>query len=90
MVLKFYSNVAKRSKLKVRKFLGLIPPFGEVTGENLVKGGGSFSSPNFHTYGIELKSKREISNSRLVKKTVFTNLLSSKHEKYVKAIYYSG
>ena len=92
MVLKFYSNVAKRLKLKVRKFLGLIPPFGEVTGENLVKegGGGSFFSPSFHTYGIELKSKREISNFRLVKKTVFTNLLSSKHEKYVKAIYYSG
>ena len=54
------------------------------------RGGGSFFSPSFHTYGIELKSKREISNFRLVKKTVFTNLLSSKHEKYVKAIYYSG
>ena len=47
MVLKFYSNVAKRLKLKVRKFLGLIPPFGEVTGENLVKGGGLFFLSQF-------------------------------------------
>ena len=38
MILKFYTNVAKGLKLKVRKFLGLIPKFVEVTGEKLVGG----------------------------------------------------
>ena len=32
--MKFYTSVAKGLKLKVRKFLGLIPMFVEVTGEN--------------------------------------------------------
>ena len=36
--LKFYASVAKVLKLKVRKFLGLIPTFLEVTGETLVGG----------------------------------------------------
>ena len=40
MGLKLYTNVAKGLKLKVRKFLGLIPTFVEVTGEKLVRGGG--------------------------------------------------
>ena len=35
--LKFYTSVAKGLKLKVRKFLGLIPMFVEVTGEKLAK-----------------------------------------------------
>ena len=34
--LEFYTSVAKRLKLKVRKFWGLIPTFLEVTGEKLV------------------------------------------------------
>ena len=34
--LKFYTSVAKGLKLKVRKFLGLIPTFAEVIGEKLV------------------------------------------------------
>ena len=38
--LKFYTSVAKGSKLKVRKFLGLIPMFVAVTGEKLVGRGG--------------------------------------------------
>ena len=38
MDLKFYTSVAKRSKLKLRKFWGLIPTFVEVTGEKLVGG----------------------------------------------------
>ena len=41
MVLKFYTSEAKGLKLKVRKFLGLIPTFVEVTGEKLVEGGGA-------------------------------------------------
>ena len=35
MILKFYSSVTKGLKLKVKKFLGLIPTFGEVTVENV-------------------------------------------------------
>ena len=35
MALKSYTNVAKGLKLKVRKFLGLLPTFVEVTGEKL-------------------------------------------------------
>ena len=36
MALKFYASVAKRLKLKVKKFLRLIFMFVEVTGEKLV------------------------------------------------------
>ena len=36
MALKIYNSVAKKLKLKVGKFLGLIPTFVEVTGEKLV------------------------------------------------------
>ena len=39
----FYTSVAKGLKLKVRKFLGLIPTFPEVTEEKLV--GGAFFPP---------------------------------------------
>ena len=35
--LKFYNNVAKGLKLKVRKFWGLNPTFVEVTGEKPVE-----------------------------------------------------
>ena len=38
MVLKFYTSVAKRLKLKVRKFWWLIPAFVEIKGEKLVGG----------------------------------------------------
>ena len=41
--LKFYTSVIKGLKLKVRKFLGLIPTFVEVTWEKLV--GGDFLRP---------------------------------------------
>ena len=33
---KFYTSVTKGSKLKFRKFWGLVPTFAEVTGEKLV------------------------------------------------------
>ena len=36
MVLKFYTSVVKRLKLKVKKLWGLIPTIVEVTGEKLV------------------------------------------------------
>ena len=40
MALKFYTSVEKGLNLNVRKFLGIIPTFVAVTGENLV--GGAF------------------------------------------------
>ena len=51
MALKFYNSVATGLKLKVRKFLGLIPKFVEVIGENGEvggegQGGGAFWSPH--------------------------------------------
>ena len=36
--LRFYTSIAKGLKLKVRRFLGLIPTFVEVAGEKLVWG----------------------------------------------------
>ena len=38
MNLKFYTSVAKGLKVKVRKFLELVPTFVEVTRENLIGG----------------------------------------------------
>ena len=38
IALKFYTSVAKGSKLKVRKFWGLVRTFVEVIGEKLVRG----------------------------------------------------
>ena len=35
MAMKFYTSVAKRLKLKIRKFWELILMFVEITGENL-------------------------------------------------------
>ena len=43
--LAFYTSVAKGLKLKVKRFLGIIPTFVEVTKENLV--GKSFCPPSF-------------------------------------------
>ena len=42
MALDFYTSVAKGLKLKVKKFLGLIPTFAKVTEEKLA--GGAFCS----------------------------------------------
>ena len=47
--LRFYTSLAKGLKLKVRKFLRLIPTFVEVTGEELVGGGGFFIPSPFPT-----------------------------------------
>ena len=38
IALKIYTSMAKGLKLKVRKFLGLLPMFVEVTGEKLIRG----------------------------------------------------
>ena len=38
MALKFYTSVAKGSKLKARKFWRLIPIYIEITDEKLVEG----------------------------------------------------
>ena len=45
MALKFYMNVAKGLKLKVRKLQGLIFTFVEAAGEKLVRGP-FWSNPN--------------------------------------------
>ena len=45
MVLKFYTSVVKRLKLKYRKFWGVIPMFVEVTGEKRKTGMGPFCPP---------------------------------------------
>ena len=42
--LKFYASVAKVLKLKVRRFLGLVPTFAVVTGKKLLGGGGEGGS----------------------------------------------
>ena len=52
MDLKFYTSVAKGLKLKVRKFLGLIPLFVEVTEEKLI-----FCSPPSPPSWIGLKKR---------------------------------
>ena len=49
---KFYISVVKGLKLKVKKFLGLILTFVEVTGENLV--GGTFAPPPPSWIGLSL------------------------------------
>ena len=46
MNLKFYTSVAKRLKLKVGKFWGLVPTFLEVTGEKLVGGKAFLPTPH--------------------------------------------
>ena len=38
MALKIFNSVAKRIKVKVRKFFGLTPTFAEVTGEKVARG----------------------------------------------------
>ena len=57
--LKFYTSVAKESKLKVRKFRWLTPMFVEFTGEKLVRAGAFCPSPilnrvNFSAYDLIL------------------------------------
>ena len=42
MTLKFDTNVKKRLKIKVTKFLGLTPTVLEITGEKISGGGGGF------------------------------------------------
>ena len=51
MALKLYGSVAKRLKLKLRKFLGPILTFVEVTGDQLV--GDPFCPPILN--GVKLK-----------------------------------
>ena len=52
--LKFYTNLAKGLKLKVKMFWELTPTFVELTGENLV--GGPFCTPLPPPFWIGLKS----------------------------------
>ena len=57
--LKFCASLSKGLKLKVRKFLGLIPTFVEVTGEKLV--GGPFCPPPLFWIGLsKLKFPKDL------------------------------
>ena len=58
--MKFYTSAEKALKLKVGKFLGLIPTFVEVTGGKLV--GGTFLAPSIlnRITMVFLKSKKVI------------------------------
>ena len=53
--MKFDAIVAKESKLKVRKFWGLIPTFVEITGEKLA--GGTLFAPSPTPHMNEVKDK---------------------------------
>ena len=55
--LKFYTNVAKGLKLKVRKFWGLIPTFAKVTEERLVRSAFLSSPPS--SIGLRQSLMRE-------------------------------
>ena len=44
--MKFLTGVAKELKLKVRKFLGIIPTLVEVTGEKIVAGRAFLAPPS--------------------------------------------
>lgn len=58
MTFTFYTSVAKRLKLKLRKFLGLIiPTFLEVTEENLVEGTFGFPILNRINGNYSIKEK---------------------------------
>ena len=57
IALKIYTSMAKGLKLKVRKFLGLLPMFVEVTGEKLVggrSGGGGLSASIVRNWNVYL------------------------------------
>ena len=55
MNLKFYTRLAKGLKLKVRKVLGLIPTFVEVTGEKLVGLEGGLFPPTLILNRVKLR-----------------------------------
>ena len=56
MASKFYTNVAKGLKLKVRQFWGLTHTFAEVTEEKLVRG--LFAHPSFILNRVNLITRR--------------------------------
>ena len=73
----FYTSVAKRLKLNVRKFLGLIPTFVEVTGEKLV--GWPFWVNNVNMmYETKLREQWNISNSILKRLYIELKVLKKK------------
>ena len=65
--LKFYTSVAKRLKLKARKFFKLIPTFVETTREILV--GEGFPSSRLPPFLIGLKCISFILITRILQKT---------------------
>ena len=74
--MKFYTGVEKGLKLKVRKFLGLVPTFVEVTGEKLVgcggRGVGELFGPPFLN---RVKLQPKLSEFVMQIQTYYTNRL---------------
>ena len=68
--LKFNNSVAKGLKVKVRKFLGLVPTFVKVTREKLV-GGGFLPPPPPSRIGLILGLGHEM-RALTIKLTMFT------------------
>ena len=63
----FYNNVTKGLKLKVRKFLGLIPTFVEVAGlrDNFARFGYKFTGGRFSEYRRQCKACDIFRNNRI-------------------------
>ena len=86
--LKFYTSMAKRLKLKVRKFWGLIPTFVEVTGEKLV--GGHFTLPpilnrvkNMFKVTFVTKTNSNMQNSMVVSISSVLDWIATLFAKFV-------
>ena len=81
-ILRFYTNVAKGLKLKVRKFLGLILTFVEVTGEKLVLGEGAFCRPPILN-SVKHQSHRMVKHTQTIRRLLPPETLLYLNNHYV-------
>ena len=84
MALKFYTRVAKRLKLKVRKLWGLLPRFVEITVKK--RDGGSFCLPPPSWIGLNNFSILQI----ILANQVVRFFNQEYHQKESKNFFYSG
>ena len=78
----FYSSVTKGLKLKVRKFLGLTPTFGEVAGRKLIEEGG-FLLEVFCKKGVP-KNFAKFSVKHLCRSLTFSKVAGCRHANVIK------
>ena len=78
----FYSSVIKGLKLKVRKFLGLTPTFGEVAGRKLIEEGG-FLLEVFCKKGVP-KNFAKFSVKHLCRSLTFSKVAGCRHANVIK------